>query len=58
MAPSWFYLLALTVIIAILFVIGLWLKEPKPPRTARKIERPYGPDGEPGVPPTKKQIDT
>jgi hypothetical protein len=58
MTPSWFYLLALTVIIAILFVIGLWLKEPKPPRTVRKIERTYGPDGEPGVQPTKKQIDT
>lgn len=55
MTPSWFYLLALTVIIAVLFVIGLWLKEPRRPRTVRKIERTYGPDGEPGALPPKKQ---
>lgn len=51
----WFSLLVLSLVVAVLFVIGLWLKEPPPPRTVRKIERPYGPDGEPGVPPTKKQ---
>lgn len=54
----WFSLLVLSLVVAVLFVIGLWLKEPKPPRTVKKIERSYGPDGEPGVPPTKKQIDT
>lgn len=53
----WFSLLVLSVVVAILFVIGLWFKEPKPRRVVTKIERTYGPDGEPGVLPTKKVKD-
>ena len=55
MELRWFSLLALSLVVSILFVIGLWLKEPKPPRTVRKIERTYGPDGEPGPLPPKDQ---
>lgn len=55
MDSHWFSLLVLSLVVAVLFVIGLWFKEPKPPQVVTKIERPYGPDGEPGVPPTKKQ---